>query len=452
MKVERADLLIIGTGQGGVPLAADAAAAGKHVVVFEREQLGGSCVNWGCTPSKAFLGAAHAAGRARLSASLGVDCDVRVEFDKVMARVRSVRDRWNTGVEEKLSSAGVGIVHGEASFRRDGTVEADGQAYGAPVTVIDTGSHPTVPDIEGLADGPYLTDHTLWDIETLPTRLAVIGGGYVGLELGQAFARLGSKVTLFEQAERILATEAPDVGDVLREALERDGVEILENTVVEKATHDGDTWHLRAGDKDYEADAVLVAAGRTPNTSALEVAGTGIELDEAGFVKVDPHFKATKGVYAIGEAAGQPAFTHVAWEDYRRLKSILEEGVRRRDDRILGYGVFTDPQVGRAGLSQQQAEARGYPVRVAEMPVKDMARAVEWGHSLGFYRLVFNAESGRLLGAELVGHEATEIVHVLLDLIEQGGTAEQLGSWQHIHPTYAENLPTLARETEPPTD
>jgi len=449
MKVERADLLVIGTGQGGVPLAADFAADGKRVVVFEREDLGGSCVNWGCTPSKAFLGAAHAAGRARLSAPLGIDCHVEVHFDKVMTRVREVRDRWNSGVEDKLSDTGVEIVRGEAAFRKDGTVEANGQAYGAPVTVIDTGSRPTVPPIDGLADGPYLTDHDIWDIETLPQRLAVIGGGYMGLELGQAFARLGSKVTIFEQAERILATESPDVADVLREALERDGVEILTRTAVESAKHDGDRWRLQSGSGTHEADAVLVAAGRTPNTEALNVAGTGIELDDAGFVKIDPHFKATRGVYAIGEAARQPAFTHVAWEDYRRLKTILEEGVRRRDDRILGYAVFTEPQVGRAGLSRQQAEDRGYPVEVAEMAVADMARAVEWGHSLGFYRLVFNAESGRLLGAELVGHEAAEIVHVLLDLIEQGGTAEQLASWQHIHPTYAENLPTLARQVEP---
>ena len=449
MKVERADLLVIGTGQGGVPLAADFAAEGKRVVVFEREDLGGSCVNWGCTPSKAFLGAAHAAGRARLGTSLGINCTVEVRFDKVMERVREVRDRWNSGVADKLSDAGVEIVRGEASFRKDGTVEANGQAYGAPVTVIDTGSRPTVPPIDGLADGPYLTDHDIWDIDSLPRRLAIIGGGYVGLELGQAFARLGSKVTILEQAERILATEASDVADVLRESLERDGVTIMEKAIVDSAAHDGDKWLLQVGSEKYEADALLVAAGRTPNTDALNVDGTGIELDDDGFVKIDHHFKATRGVYAIGEAAGQPAFTHVAWEDYRRLKTILEEGVRRRDDRILGYAVFTDPQVGRAGLSKQQAEGRGYPVGIAEMALSDMARAVEWGHSLGFYRLVFNIESGRLLGAELVGHEAAEIVHVLLDLIEQGGTAEQLGSWQHIHPTYAENLPTLARQIKP---
>jgi pyruvate/2-oxoglutarate dehydrogenase complex dihydrolipoamide dehydrogenase (E3) component len=277
----------------------------------------------------------------------------------------------------------------------------------------------------------------------------VIGGGYIGLELGQGFARLGSEVHIFERGARILPSESADVGDVLREALQRDGVVIHEGTGIERVEYVRGRYRLHTGQEDHGADALLVATGRIPNTDALNVRAAGVELDERGYVKVDEQLKAGEGLYAIGEAAGQSAFTHVAWEDYRRLKDILGGGERRRDDRVLGYAVFTDPQVGRAGLSLEQAQATGYNVQGADMPVAHMARGIEWGQDLGFYRLVFDIDSNRLLGAELVGYEAGEIVHVLLDLIEAGVTAAELARWQHIHPAYAENLPSLARMIGP---
>ena len=447
MATEQADLLIIGSGQGAVPLAVDCAADGRRVVVFERDRLGGTCVNWGCTPSKAFLGAAHAAGRARLAAPLGVDCDVHVDFGRLMGRVRAVRDRFTEGVAQRLNDGRVEIVEAEAAFDADGSVRAGDRRFRAPVIVIDTGSRSLVPPVAGLAACPSLTDHTVWELEALPQHLAVIGGGYVGLELGQGFARLGSTVRIFERSERILAAEAPDIGAVLREALQRDGVAIHDGTELQSVECRRGRYRLHTDQGIHEADALLLAAGRIPNTAALNTEAVGIELDERGCIKVDAQFRAGEGVYAIGEAAGQPAFTHVAWEDYRRLKDILDGGERRRDDRVLGYAVFTDPQVGRAGLSRDQAQAAGHKVETAEMPVAHMARGIEWGHELGFYRLVVDADSDRLLGAELVGYEAGEIVHVVLDLVEAGVTAAELGRWQHIHPTYAENLPGLARRS-----
>jgi len=446
MEAESADLLVIGSGQGAVPLASDYADAGRRVVLFERERLGGSCVNFGCTPTKAFLAAAHAAGRARLAGELGIECEPHVDFPRLMERVRRIRDTGSRGVERTLSEKGVQIVRAEASFTETGAVTADGRSWSAPVVVIDTGSRAAVPPIDGLDSVPYRTDRDIWALEELPPRLAVVGGGYIGLELGQGFARLGSRVDIFEQNERILATEAADVAEVLRESLQRDGVRVREDTAVESVRHEEGVFRLQAGGEEHAADALLLAVGRVPNTGALNAERAGVELDDRGSIRIDARMKARDGIYAIGEAAGQPAFTHVAWEDYRRLRAVLEGGDRRRDDRVLGYAVFTEPQVGRAGLSADQARDRGHQLRLAEMQVAQMARGVEWGHDLGFYRLVFDAASDRLLGAELIGYEAAEIVHVLIDLIETGGTAVQLGAWQHIHPTYAENLPSLARK------
>lgn len=447
--MERVDVVIIGSGQGGVPLATDLANQGKHVVIFERARLGGSCVNWGCTPSKAFLAAAHAAGRARQSKRLGIHCDVKVDFAQVMNRVRSVRDQFTDGVRERLDRAGVRILRDEASLTSSGQVQGAEQLFTAPVVVIDTGSQAAIPPVDGLQDVPFLTDRTFWDLDTLPRRAAIIGGGYIGLELGQGLARLGAEVHIFEQGERILATESEAVSATLRKALGRDGVRVHEHTSIDSVHYDEPVFRLESTSGRWEAEALLVATGRRPNTAALNLPAAAIELDEKGYIKVSPQFETTlRSVYAIGEAAGQPAFTHVAWEDYRRLLDLLNGGGRRRDDRVLGYAVFTEPQVGRAGLSLAQAEAMGYRTATARMEIEHMARAMEWGHDLGFYQIVADQDTGHLLGAELVGYEAAELVHIFLDLIEKGTTLAELGRWQHIHPTYAENLPTLARMAE----
>jgi dihydrolipoamide dehydrogenase len=444
--MEEVDAIIVGTGQGGVPLATDLAGQGKRVVVFERGRLGGSCINRGCTPSKAFLGAAHAAGRARQSESLGVYCDVRVDFDQVMKRVRSIRDRFTEGVADRLDKAGLRLINAEASFTVEGRVHGGQQTFGAPLVVINTGSRANIPPIDGLAGTPYLTDDNFWELQKLPRVTAVIGSGYIGLELGQGLARLGSEVHIFGRGERILSAESADISATLSEALGRDGIQFHNNAAVERVAYNNGIFALQAAGKSWHADALLVAAGRTPNTDALKAEAAGIELDGKGYIRVSAQFETTRrGVYAIGEAGGQPAFTHVAWEDYRRLLDIINGGGRRRDDRVLGYAVFTDPQVGRAGLSLEQAQENGYRTATADMEVKNMSRGIEWGHEYGFYRIVADEDTGRLLGAELVGYEAAELVHVFIDAIEKGVTLDELGQWQHIHPTYAENLPSIAR-------
>lgn len=444
--MERVDAIVIGSGQGGVPLAEGLAKEGRQVVLFERDRFGGTCINWGCTPTKAFLAAAHAVGRARQASALGIRCRIEVDFPGVMDRVRRIRDRFSAGARERLEKAGVTLVRAEAAFTERGEVEGGGRAFAAPLTVIDTGTSPAMPPIEGLADIPYLTDRNFWSLTECPPRTLVIGGGYIGLELGQGLARLGSRVHIIERGDRILSGEDAAVSAVLDEALQRDGVSIHCGADVTRAARRGDVCELHLDDgQRLEGEAVLVAVGRRPSTAALNAERAGIALEERGYIKVNERLETSRpGVYAIGEVAGQPAFTHVSWEDHRRLRAILGGESRTRDDRVLGYAVFTEPQVGRAGLSGAQARARGLAVREARLPIETMSRAVEWGHELGFFELVVDTQSDRLVGATIVGYEGAELIQGLLDLIESGATAGFLERMQHIHPTYAEYLPVLA--------
>lgn len=442
------DAIIIGSGQGGMPLAKKLAEDGKQVVLFERGRVGGSCVNYGCTPSKAFLAAAHAAGRARASQELGVYCDVRVDFGRVMQRVRKIRDSFTESSEETFKDSPVQLVRAEASFTPDGHVQADGQRYAAPLVIIDTGSRAMIPPVEGLEGTPYLTDKNVWQLDELPERLLVLGGGYVGLELGQAFARLGSEVRIADSNARVLHKESARVSAVLQEALERDGVQFHLGAKAERVAYEGGNFRLQlAGGETLEGDTLLVATGRKPNTEVLNAPEAGIVLTDKGFIKVNERLESTrKGVYAIGEAAGQPAFTHVSWEDHRRLLAILDGQDRTKDDRALVYAVFTEPQVGRVGMSRAQAEEAGHQVRTATLDVSEMARAIEWGHDLGFYEVVVDDANGSILGATLVGYEASEIVQIFIDLISRKATWQALNQAMHIHPTYAENLPSLVRQ------
>lgn len=445
--MEQADLIVIGSGQGGVPLATDFAKAGRTVVLFERDALGGSCINYGCTPSKALLAAAHAAGRARQAKSLGIHAQVTVDFPAVMQRVRGIRDSFNQGVQQRLHNAGVNVICAEAQFTGERTVTGGDLTVQAPIVVINTGTSAFMPTISGLANTPYLTNRNIFDLQALPPRLVVIGGGYIGLELGQGMARLGSQTQFMVRGDRLLDTEEADVSSTLADALKRDGIEVHFQVEVKQVAYTDGVFTLSLSNhQQVQAEALLLAAGRKPNTSALNASATGVELDSQGYVNIDDQFQTTcPGVYAIGDVAKQPAFTHVSWEDYRRLNAILCGEQRTRNDRVLGYATYTEPQVGRVGMTIEQAQAHGIAAHCVTLPMSSIARAIEWGHDLGFYRLVVDANTDKILGATLVGYEAAELVHVFLDLMEAGATWKLLERSVHIHPTYGEALPSLAR-------
>lgn len=444
--METADAIIIGSGQGGIPLAVDLAKEGRSVVLFERDALGGSCVNYGCTPSKAFLAAAHAAGRARQAANLGVRVQVEVDFPAVMERVRGIRNSFNQGVRRRLEGAGVKVVCAEASFTGERTIAAGEMTVQAPIVVINTGTSALVPEIPGLTGAPYLTNRNFFDLQELPPRLIVVGSGYIGLELGQGLARLGSQTQVIVRGDRVLSQEETDVSETLAEALTRDSIQLHFNMNVEKVAHANGVFTLTLTDsQELQSEALLVATGRQPNTSVLNTAAAGVELDRQGYVKINDRFQTSSGIYAIGDVAKQPAFTHVSWEDYRRLKAILGGEDRTRNDRVLGYATYTEPQVGRVGMTLEQAQSKGLRARAVTMPMADIARAIEWGHDLGFYRMVVDEDTNKILGATMVGYETAELVHVFLSLMEAGASWQLLEQSVHIHPTYGEALPSLAR-------
>jgi dihydrolipoamide dehydrogenase len=446
MPVEAVDLVVIGSGQGGVPLAADAAVSGKRVVLFERGELGGSCVNYGCTPSKAFLASAHNAGRARLAGPLGIAADVHVDQRAVMDRVRKVRGDWNAGIAPKLEKAGVELVRASAAFSGERIVAGGGREFAAQRVVIDTGTSATVPAIEGLAGTPYMTNFNFFDQTSLPNHLIVVGGGYIGLELGQGARRLGSAVTVIHPGERVMDREEPDATMVLTTGLVRDGITLRLRMQAKSVAYDGHVFRVGLSDGTaLEGDGLLIATGRTPNTADLNAGASGVEL-ERGYVKVDDYLQTScPGIYALGDAAGQPAFTHVSWEDHRRLQSTFAGKPRRRDDRVLSYTTFTEPQLARTGLTEDEANKRGIAARSVTLQLADVARGAEWDLELGFYRLVIDSKNEKIVGATMVGYEAGELVHVIGFAIELGATWRDLDAFVGIHPTFGEGLPSLAR-------
>jgi pyruvate/2-oxoglutarate dehydrogenase complex dihydrolipoamide dehydrogenase (E3) component len=445
--MKNADAIVIGSGQGGTPLAIEFAKRGQRVILFERDRVGGSCINYGCTPSKAFLAAAHSAGRARRAQSLGVRATVDVDFPFVMDRLRGIVSSFREGTQRRLAQAGVEVIHGEVAFSGERIVNGGGLEVTAPLIVIDTGTSPAIPEVSGLAETPYLTNKTFFLQTTLPKRFLVLGGGYVGLELGQGMARVGSKVHIFHRHDRVLDSEEADVSAFLSESFEEDGVEVHLNAQPSSVTFVNSVFTVELEDGTrFEGDRLLVATGRAPNVGPMQVHRSGISLDQRGYIKVDAQFRTScEGIYAIGDVSGQPAFTHVSWEDHRRLLSILAGGNRTRDDRVLGYAVFTEPQVGRAGLTFEHACAQGINARCEEVPLSSVARAIEWGEERGFYRMVIDNGTDKILGATLVGYEAAELVHVFIAHMQSGSTWHTLDESVHIHPTYCEAFPGLAR-------
>ncbi len=445
--MEQVDAIVIGSGQGGVPLATDLARQGQKVVLFERSALGGCCVNYGCYPSKAFLASAHAAGQCRQAEALGIHAQVAVDFPVVMERVRSLVAPTSEGVERRLQSAGVRIVRAEAAFVGERTVAGGDAVVQAPLVVINTGKSPFIPAIPGLEGTPYLTYLNFWSLRELPPRILILGGGYIGVEVGQGMARLGSRTTIIERATRIASHEEAEVSAIVTEALAQDGVEFCLGVEVNAVSYADGVFTLTLSDGQLrQGEMLLVATGQVANTRTLHTEAAGIALDGHGNIRVDHQFRTTSSdVYAIGDVTGQPAFTHVSWEDYRRMVSILQGGSRTQGDRVLGYTFFTEPQVGRAGLTLAEAQRQGFKARAVSLPLEWVARAYLTGRTHGFYRLVVDEETDRILGATLVGAEAGELVHVIMAHMEAGSTWQVLERSVHIHPTYAEGLPSMAR-------
>lgn len=453
---DRYDAIIIGSGQGGGPLSTALAATGKRTALIEREYVGGTCINTGCTPTKTMAASARVAYLARRGADFGVEIEHEsIDQRVIRQRKRDIVETFRSGSEQAIAAGNVDIIMGEARFTGQKSIEVNLLAGGkrnlsAELIVIDTGSRPSDPPLPGLDVVAHLDSTSIMELAEVPDHLVILGGGYIAVEFGQMFRRFGSQVTIVERATQLLAREDVDVADELRKIFEEDGIEVLLNaaaTAVDQLDGGGVRLQVRADDEDRNLDGshLLVATGRKPNTDTLNLAAAGIETTDRGFIAVNDRLESSAiGVYALGEVAGTPAFTHMSYDDFRVLRTnLIEGGNRSTKNRMLPYTVFTDPQLGRVGLTERAARAAKRNIRVATMPMSHVARALEMDETRGVVKAVVDADTEEIIGAAALGIEGGEIM-AMFQLAMMGKLRYPvLRDGIFAHPTLAELLNNL---------
>jgi pyruvate/2-oxoglutarate dehydrogenase complex dihydrolipoamide dehydrogenase (E3) component len=443
------DVIIIGSGQAGVPLATRLTRAGKTVLLAERADLGGTCVNTGCTPTKTLVASARAAHVARSAARLGVRTEaVHVDFPAVIARKDAVVRTWHQGVARRVADAGpsLRLVRGHARLAGARTVEVAGERHGGAVVVLNVGARPVEPTIRGLSSVPWLDNRRVMQLRALPAHLVVIGGGYVGCEFAQLYRRLGAAVTVVEPGPHLLGHEDVEASAAIEGVFRGEGIDLLLGSRVEEVSGAADRISVRlAAGGVVEGSHLLVATGRRPNTDDLGCDAAGVALDARGFVQVDDHYATSApGVYAVGDCTGGPQFTHAAWDDHRLLFDVLDgRRGRGRKDRLIPYTVYTDPQVAGVGLTEREAKAKGVAYEVASLPFGKVARAVETDERAGVLKVLLDPASERIVGAFIVGAEAGELIHVFAALMQTGATARAIVEMEAVHPSFAEGVQSV---------
>ncbi len=452
------DAVIIGTGQSGPPLAARLAGAGMKVAVIEQDKFGGTCVNNGCIPTKTLVASAYAARLAHRAGEYGVDIGgpVRVDMKRVKARKDEVSGRSNKGVESWMRTLANGTVYqGHARFAGPKTVRVNDDLLTADRIFINVGGRPLVPKMPGLDTTPYLTNVSMMDVDFLPEHLIVIGGSYIGLEFGQMYRRFGSRVTVIEMMPRLIAREDEDISQGVQEILEQEGIEVRLNaeclSVSEEGANVAVNLGCTSGAPRVIGSHLLLAVGRVPNTDDLELEAAGIQTDQRGYIVVDEQLRTTNpNAWAVGDCNGKGAFTHTSYNDYEIVAdNLLTNAGRKWTDRVTAYALFTDPPLGRVGMSEAEVKRAGIRALAGKRPMTRVGRAVEKGETLGFMKVVVDAGSKRILGAAILGTSGDEVVHSLLDAMYAGlpYTAVQRG--MRIHPTVSELIPTLLGELRP---
>ena len=451
------DAVVIGSGQGGKPLSTTLAEAGYKTALVEREHVGGTCVNVGCTPTKTMVASAKVAYFDRRSADYGVhNGPVSVDMVEVRQRKQDIVESFRNGVRRTIENTeGLDLWLGEARFVGEKELEIqlnDGEAVllTADNVFINVGARPMDPSIEGLDNVPTLNSTSIMELDEVPEHLLVLGGGYVGLEFAQMFRRFGSEVTIVQRGEQLLAREDVDVAEAVAEVLREDGIEVLLETETLRAEPSGDgrvglTVRTPDEERTLSGSHMLVAIGRPPNTDLLNLEAAGVETDKRGFVEVNEQLETNvPGIYALGDAKGGPAFTHISYDDFRIISAnLLEDSNASTADRLVPYTVFIDPQLGRVGLSEREAREGDHDVRVARMPMSHVARALEVDEPRGFMKAVVDAETGRILGCAILGIEGGEIMSMIQIAMMGGVPYTALRDGVFAHPTLAESLNKL---------
>jgi pyruvate/2-oxoglutarate dehydrogenase complex dihydrolipoamide dehydrogenase (E3) component len=461
MATQNYDAVVIGAGQAGVPLATTLAKAGRKTALVEREHVGGTCINEGCTPTKTMVASAKVAYFDRRSEDYGVsNGQVAVDMIRVRQRKRDIVESFRSGGEKRLADAGVELIRGEARF--SGPRELDVTLNGGETVqlsadniFINVGARPANPPVEGLDSVPKLNSTTIMELDEVPDHLLVLGGSYVGLEFAQMFRRFGSRVTVVQRGKQLMSREDTDVAEAVAEIMRQDGIEVLLSTQTQGAEQGNDgKIRLRVstpeGERTLEGSHLLVAAGRPPNTDRLNLDAAGIETDKRGQIKVNERLETNvEGVYALGDVKGGPAFTHISYDDFRIVRTnLLEGGNATITDRKVPYTVFIDPQLGRAGLSEQEAREQGLNIRVAKIPMSYVARAIEVDETRGFMKAVVDPDTGQILGCAILGVEGGEIAAMLQIAMMGGVPYTTLRDTVFSHPTLSESLNTLFAAVE----
>ncbi len=452
------DAIVIGTGQAGPALCGRLTAAGMKVAVVERHKFGGTCVNTGCIPTKTLVASARAAWMARRTSEYGVEIggEVRVDMRKVKARKDAIAGASNQGVEKWLKGMqGATVFEGHGRFTGPREVAVGSERLTAERIFIDVGARARIPDINGLDGVPFLTNSGMMEVDFLPEHLIVVGASYIGLEFGQMYRRFGSRVTIVEMGPRPIGREDEDVSDGVRQILEAEGVEFrLDARCIEvERCGEGVAVGVECGtgERRVVGSHLLLATGRAPNTHDLGLEAAGVEVDERGFITVDDQLRTSvEGIWALGECNGRGAFTHTSYNDFEIVAgNLLDDDPRRVSDRIPTYGLFIDPPLGRAGMTDREVRRSGRKALVAKRPMKRVARAKERGETQGFMKAVVDAETKRFLGAAVLGIGGDEIIHSILDVMYADAPYTVVQRAVHIHPTVTELIPTMLAELEP---
>ncbi len=455
--IKHFDAIIIGTGQAGPSLAARFAGAGKTVAIIERHKFGGTCVNTGCIPTKTLVASAYAIHVARRGAEYGFAIgDMHVDMKRVKARKDTASARSSEGVEKWLrGTTNCTVIQGHARFQSSNTVVVNDEALQADKIFINVGGRASVPEMPGIHDVPFLTNSSMMDIDFLPGHFIIVGGSYVGLEFAQIYRRLGSEVTIVEMGPRLISREDGDVSQAVREILEAEGIRVRLNAkCISLAKHDvGVAVRVTCeeGSPELVGTHVLLAVGRTPNTSDLGLDRAGVATDHRGYILVDDQLQTNvPGIWALGDCNGRGAFTHTSYNDYEIVADNLFNADHRRvSDRIQAYALYIDPPLGRCGMTDAEVRISGRRALAVKYPMSKVSRAYEKGETQGLMKICVDAETKEVLGAAILGVGGDEVIHVLLDMMYAKAPYTVIQRAMHIHPTVAEYLPTILAKLGP---
>ena len=452
------DAIIIGTGQSGPALARRLVAAGRKVAIIERKLFGGTCVNTGCTPTKTLVASAYAAHVARRAADYGVRIEgsINVDMKAVKARKDSVVAAFRNGVEQSLETLnGCTVYRGHGRFVAEKNVAVNGSELAADQIFINVGARAAIPPIPGLDQVPYLTNSSMMDIDFLPSHLVILGGSYIGLEFAQVYRRFGSEVTVIEFGPRLISREDEDVSHAIADFLKEEGIDVRVDSKMVSVEKQGSSIAAKVESagriSQITGTHLLVATGRRPNTDDLGLDKAGVNTDARGYIQVDDQLRTNiSGIWAMGDCNGRGAFTDTSYNDFEIVAAnLLDNDQRRVSDRIMAYALYTDPPLGRAGMTEAEVRKTGKAALISTMAMKDVMRACERGETNGFIKILVDRDSKQILGASFLGIEGDEVIHCVLDIMYAKAPYTVIQRAMHIHPTVSEFIPTMMDKLKP---